>query len=368
MFDLDTGRRLRTPDGELRERSSVDGRRATALHPDPRHATRPDQRLTPSVEAFLRSPFVVGLAPLVAVEAGSTLWETGPCRWLAELLAEARAAGRPMGARAAVELWSLGSAVLSEAAETGAQVGCFSHLGLSPWRIGVLPGGRLTVFGYGLAMSDVAAWLDGDAALPHPDHLRCCPPERLLDVGEGEAADQWALAAMVAEVATGRPLLEGHDAAALAAALRIADVRDGARAIAPKALRDALDALWVLDPDRRPGCRELRSHVDRLRAADLPGPSLASFVGAAPTAPAEPLTLGLTTQLFDRGDLARAAADEADSAPGAHSADAEMVRPRGLRRLAPKEPSKDAPEVAVAEAATDSGTPLSPRALRRLGR
>ncbi len=298
---------------------------------------------------FLRRPFVVGLAPLVCTTPGESTWETGPCRWLAELLTTARSATTPMGTRAAAELWVLGASILREAAATGASVGCFAHGGLSPWRVGILPGGQVTLFGYGLPMADVSAWLEDPSARPDLDHLRLSPPERLLDLGEDEASDQWALAAVVAEVATGEPLVAAGSLMEI-----VTEIREGragtqwrGRERVPRAFRAAMDPMFALDPDRRPTGARLSLVLNTLLSAELPGPSLGSFVDAPPVQVAERVALELDTAAFSREALRVAAlAEDAESTP------TPVLEVRRLGRTL--EPGADAP--------------ISPRALRRLNR
>lgn len=182
---------------------------------------------------------------------------------------------------------------------------------------------------------------------PDVEHVRLCPPERPLDLGEGEVSDQWALATIVAEVASGEPAVPGSEVADLSLEIREGRARAGwrARDQVPRAMRAALDPMRALDPDRRPSGARLALVLQALLDASLPAPDPASFVVAAPVVTGERLATSLSTSAVSKADVRVAAPADEDPVPEAPE----------VRRL-------------VRESTGPAEPPILPRALRRLGR
>jgi hypothetical protein len=251
-----TGRQLREPTGQLVELVDAQGVVCLGIQFDPAWCGHPTLVKPVSlVRSFLEYPMVVGLVELLHGDAqtGRFVYPTGPILSVKELLRAHSDLGRPPGARAALELLYLAGQILTEGAATGGMQGCFSHGGLTPWRITVRDDAHVQVVGYGLPSLDVLAWRADPTALPHADSVRYAPPERLTGLPEDEAADTAALVAIGYELVTGQPLYPGHDVLEVARSVSISEAvpmlsRPNAL---PRDIAQVFARSVVFDPDSR---------------------------------------------------------------------------------------------------------------------
>ena len=136
---------------------------------------------------FLQCPLVLGLVELSHhhPEEGAFFYPTSSSWSIAEILRLHRQEGVCAGHRAGLELCYLAGLVLTEASESGALQGVYSHGDLSPWRIVVQGDGDVQIIGYGLPQADLLLQQSQPDHVVHPDALRYSPPERL----EGQPED-----------------------------------------------------------------------------------------------------------------------------------------------------------------------------------
>lgn len=319
-----TGRQLREPAATLVELEDEAGLRHTAIVFD--EAWRGHTALTHDVElvrSFLEYPMVVGLVELARadLERAVFAYPTGAVWTIRELLRIHQDLARPMGLRAALELAWLAGQVLTEAAENGGPQGCFSHSGLTPWRLALRTDGQLQVIGHGLPQVDVLARRADPARVIDPDSVRYAPPERLSGIAEDLSADTCALTLVAYEVATGRPLYPGHDLAAVEA---MAALSEGAALLSrssdlPRPVAQVFARALVFDPDarlsgrawvdeigelldRRPEGDALETIADRLRGMGRDGPRRGAKLLATDTSTFTPAQLRDTSAGPDAGE------------------------------------------------------------------
>ncbi|MBN2798464.1 MAG: hypothetical protein JXX28_04890 [Deltaproteobacteria bacterium] len=299
-----TLRRISGPVAELVEVVSDRGLKHFALvFP---HHLRARGELRSALQAglgFMERTGVDGLANLVFHDPteGLFIYPTGTVWSVAEVLGVCAADGRPAGARAGLELLYQAGQVLLEAASVGADEGVFSHGSLSPWRIFVRADGQVRVIGYGITQPELALYREDPAAVPGEDSLRFAPPERLEGNDEDFTSDLLALALIVFEMITGRPVYEGT----VADIERQASRGEGQRRLyqlrhlISTEVREVLSRCMKYDPDSRfqDGDDFVYSVKDLLTAPDLEGPSLMELMGrvadqvGASEAPAPPAPL-----------------------------------------------------------------------------
>jgi len=203
---ISTGRELKGPGSALVEMEDPAGLLHTAIVFDERHRTHPGLNLgVDLVRSFLDHPMVRGLVGLSHADraAGLFAYPTGSVWSLKEVLRKYGDLSQSLGVRAGVELAWLAGQILTEAAETGPTLGCYSHGSLDPWRISLRADGQVQIIGYGLPAVELAA---SDGAQLPPDAMRYTPPERLGGKSEELASDTYALALIAAEMMTGRPV------------------------------------------------------------------------------------------------------------------------------------------------------------------
>ncbi len=215
-----TGRQFREPAANLVELTDPENLKHTAIVFDEAYRGLPELGLDIElILSFLEHPMVVGLVELSHhdLAQGVFAYPTGPAWTLRELLRIHSDLSKVVGLRAGLELAWLGGQILTEAAETGPQQGCFSHGSLSPWRIALRPDGQVQIFGYGLPHAELAARRRDPSLILDADSIRYAPPERLGGQPEELSSDTYALVLLAYEAATGRALFEGHDTRALEA-------------------------------------------------------------------------------------------------------------------------------------------------------
>jgi hypothetical protein len=209
---LDTGRRWVGPTGDIVERQDPrTGERFLVLVLQEHYPRLPAVRSALDVgRGFLEQPLVDGVAPLR--EANS---ETGVCVYdardmlvLSAMLDELGPAQAP-GPRAAATLGTLATAILVEAAEAGELSGVFCHGDVSPWRILIGAGGEVGLLGYGIPEVEACRMRHTGADRPMVPSMAWAPPERLSGRPEDVRSDLFSLALVVAQVATGVPVLRG---------------------------------------------------------------------------------------------------------------------------------------------------------------
>ncbi len=278
-----TGRQNRDPSSVLMELESQDGFAHTAVVFEPMFRAHP--ALAKNVELvlpFLEFPMVAGVVDLSWYDIGRSIfvYPTGSVWTVNEILRSFHDRGKKVGARAALELATLGTEILVEAAATGGLQGCFSHGNINPWRVAVRDDGELVIFGYGLSQVEMSRRRENATFAIGPDSLRYCPPERLLGAAEDDAADTYALALVTYELITGKPLYASHDLAVLEQNVRLSE---GATLLArpppevSKPVAEILARALIYDPDTRLTGAELADELKKqIRGA--PGPSLAEVM------------------------------------------------------------------------------------------
>lgn len=279
-----TGRQFREPAANLVELVDPAGLKHTAIVFDEAYRGQPELGLDIElILSFLQHPMVAGLVELSHhdLAQGVFAYPTGPAWTLKELLRIHDDRSKIIGPRAGLELAWLGAQILTEAAATGPQQGCFSHGSLSPWRIALRPDGQVQIFGYGLPQAEIVAQRRDPGVILDADSIRYAPPERLEGQPEELSSDTYALALLTYEAATGRPLFEGHDVSALQASIaggEAAGLLSSAGLPGPivELLADAL----AFDPDTRLTGQPLIDGVGTLLAGQLDGPSLVEILEA----------------------------------------------------------------------------------------
>ncbi len=251
-----TGRQLREPTGQIVELVDAEGLVCVGIQFDPPWCGHPAlTRPVTLVRSFLEYPMVVGLVELAHAdpEGGRFVYPTGPVLTVKELMRAYSDLGLAPGPRAALELLYLAGQILEEGAATGAMQGCFSHGGLTPWRLTVRDDANVQVIGYGIPQVDVLGWREHPDRPPDADSVRYAPPERLSGHAEDEAADTAALVLIGYELVTGQPLYPGHDAAEVARSAAISEAvpmlsRPNAL---PRDIAQVFARSLVFDPDAR---------------------------------------------------------------------------------------------------------------------
>ena len=279
-----TGRQLKEPTGQLVELVDDEGLVYLGLQFDPIWAEHPVwQRQVSLVQSFLEYPMVVGLVELVRgdPEAGRFVYPTGPVLTVKEILRAHSDLGHTLGARATLELMYLAGQILTEGAATGGMQGCFSHTGLSPWRLTVRDDAHVQVIGYGLPQIDVLVWRGAPDRLPSADSVRYAPPERLSGHAEDEAADTASLVILGYELLTGQPLYAGHDPVEIARSAAISEAvpmlsRPNAL---PRDIAQVFARSLVFDPDSRLRGADWLAEIAGLLEAHSEGDGLDAAVG-----------------------------------------------------------------------------------------
>ncbi len=284
-----TGRQLKDPAGTLVELHNADDLKHTAIVSD--YSGHPDVALNIRlVLSFLQFPMVTGLVELSHhdIERGVFVYPTGPIWTLKELLRMHAERSQVMGVRASLELGLIGAQILMEAAATGPQQGCFSHGGLTPWRLAFRPDGHLQVFGYGLPPADLfQAKTEPEISLS-PDAIRYAPPERLAGEPEQLTSDTYTLALLVHEVATGKPLYMGQEPAALRDKVLAGEASDAVRrSKLPRGVTSLLAEVLAPDPDQRPSAEAFIEGMEDALSKGVKGASLEQLLQT---------TLGIRTQ------------------------------------------------------------------------
>jgi hypothetical protein len=251
-----TGRQLREPTGQLVELVDAEGLVCLGVEFDaPWRGDPALSRAVSLVRSFLEYPMVVGLVELAHadLEAGRFVYPTGSVLTVKELVRAHSDLGHVLGPRAALELMYLAGQIVREAAATGAMQGCFSHGGLTPWRITVRDDANVQVIGHGLPQVDLLAWRSQPDRVPDVESIRYAPPERLSGHAEDEAADTAALTILGYELVTGAPLYPGHDPVEVA---RSAAISEAVPMLSrpnslPRDLAQVFARSLVFDPDSR---------------------------------------------------------------------------------------------------------------------
>lgn len=324
-----TGRQFREPAATLHEAEDAHGFLHTVVVFDAAYRGHPAiSRDVELVSSFLQYPMVVGLVEMSGHDpvGARFAYPTGTFWTLKELMRICADRSVTIGLRAALELSLLVGQILIEAAENGASQGCFSHSGLTPWRIGIRPDGEVVVFGYGLPQVDVLCHHADPAFAISADSLRYAPPERLAGTAEDLAADTAALTTIAYELITGQPLYPGHDVDQIAKAVSMAEAtttlsKGGAL---PRPIAEMFGQSLVFDPDTRLTGANWLSEIAALHARHRgEGDSLATvatrLAGARTESPRRPAKLvSGATAMFTPEQLREASAlrDEEDDAKG----------------------------------------------------
>jgi hypothetical protein len=274
-----TGRQFREPTGTAVELVDAEGLICTGLAFDaPWHGHAALTRPISLVRSFLEYPMVVGLVELTHVDLDHArfTYPTGTVYSLKEVMRIHGDLGLPVGPRAALELAWLAGHVLVEGAQNGGVQGCFSHGGLTPWRIALRADANLQILGYGIPQVDVLAWRSNPERVPHADSVRYAPPERLTGIPEDDAADTAALTIIAYEVMTGKPLYGGHDPAEI---VRSASISEAVPMLSrpnelPRDIAQVFARSLVFDPDSRLRGEDWLAEIGSLLEAHPEGDSL----------------------------------------------------------------------------------------------
>jgi hypothetical protein len=281
-----TGKQYREPAATLHEAEGSSGLKHTIVAFDAAYRGHP--AISSGVElisSFLEYPMVVGLVEMSHHDLadGRFAYPTGPFWTLHELIRIHADLSRPLGLRAGLELAWLVGQILVEAAENGAVQGCFSHGGLTPWRIGLRTEGEVIVLGHGLPQVDVLCHQADPSFAVSPDSLRYAPPERLAGQPEDVAADTAALTMIAYEAITGQPLYAGHEVEHLSRAVSMAE---GASILSrpnelPKDVAKMFAQSLIFDPYTRLGGGAWVDAVAELHERHQDGDSLAAVAERA---------------------------------------------------------------------------------------
>ena len=268
---IPTGRTVDDPLGQLVELKDAEGQVHTALAMEG-PASRTTAKSVELVLSFLEYPMVTGLAELShhALEHGVFIYPTGSSLTMLELQRRHAEVAKVMGLKAALELGKIAADILADAVDVGEAQACFSHGDLSPRRVLVGRDGRVLILGYGLPPPAMVLDLDDPVSLPG-DVLRYSPPERLEGHAEDGLSDVYSLAAIVFEVATGRPLFPGHDGKVVRDRIVAGD---GPRAVRgaglPRTVADLLARALSMAPSARPRAREFSHSMHELLDSSRP--------------------------------------------------------------------------------------------------
>lgn len=208
---IPSGRTVQGPSADLVELHHG-GHVWTALvhHPPFRRPGLVEQVLTDARD-YLEDPAVEGVVELDGwdPEGHRLIYPTQRVWSMAELLAGARAAGRPLGLRVGLELAYVGGLVLQEGAEAGEERGAPLHGDVSPWRLVCDEEGSLHLVGWGIPPLELYA-ADDDSTLVVPgDVFRYCAPERVTGSDEDLSTDLFSLGLVVVEAIVGQPVYSG---------------------------------------------------------------------------------------------------------------------------------------------------------------
>ncbi len=234
---------------------------------------------------FVSSPGVTGVAPLVACDRPTArfVYPAPEGVSLAQVLAGTRGSSPgPAGLRAAFDLIVAVAPLLDAAAQAGRAAGVRNHGALSPWRIVLRTDGAPSLIGYGLPPVHVLAWLDEETDQVDTRALATTPPERIEDNEEDVRADLYALALVAAELAIGRPVLQGTPVALVDTILGGGVSAAIGRALmgsAPRAVTALSRAVAMGPDDRYPSGAAFADAVQGL-VSGTPGPTLTKFLGA----------------------------------------------------------------------------------------
>jgi len=353
-----TGRTVDGPTADLVELTSAEGPLTTAIVLNERY--RSLERLQRAItlgEGFMCFPMVTGLVEMTRYDrdAGALCYATGASRSIAEILKSHRDAGKMVGKRAAAELCYLAGMVLTEAAETGASQGVFSHGDLNPWRVLVRADGEVQLIGYGLPSPEVLLHHAGEASETLADTWRYAPPERVAGTAEDVHADLLSLALIATEMITGEPLLNGSDdkiRADLSGGQLSSALAKHARALG-KDLAEALAYAVNFDPrNRYDSGEDFVAAMERIVEAAPPGDSLAQAAAKVPSR--------------QRGKTLRAVEEPTAPARGTGRA----IRPRGRRAVeaaieAAAERGDESRWTKPSRQPSETPEPATPRARRR---
>lgn len=377
-----TGKQFREPAASLQEYEDERGLKHTVVAFD--EAYRGHHALTRGVElvrSFLGYPMVVGLVELSHADTVNArfAYPTGPQWTLKELLRTYSDLSLKMGLRAALEVAWLVGQILVEAAENGAPQGCFSHGGLTPWRIALRPEGDLIVFGHGLAQVEVLAHRADPAVAITADSVRYAPPERLAGLPEDLSSDLAALSAIVFEIATGQPLYAGHDVAEVSRAIGLAEAagmlsRPNDKLPAP--VSQLLARALLFDPDSRMPATAWLDEIGGLYQRYTDGESLQDAVarvrGSAPSGPPRRAArfIGTQTSYYTPEQLAAVAASEEASSttsamPAPEKVETRWSRPARRRADPAPEAEADAPPEPGPREAPAAAAPTEETSTRR---
>lgn len=337
-----TGRTLREPTGQLVELVDDEDIVCLAIEYDPPwRGWPPLQRAVSLVRSFLEYPMVVGLVELQHADPdrGRFVYPTGSVLTVKELLRTHSDLGHVLGPRAALELMYLAGQILREAAATGAMQGCFSHGGVTPWRITVRDDANVQVVGHGLPLLDVLAWRDEPERLPDADSIRYSPPERLSGIAEDEAADTASLTILGYEMLTGRPLYPGHDLPEL---LRSASISEAVPMLSrpndlPRDIAQVFARALVFDPDSRLRGEAWLHAIAELLDAHRDGDGLEAAVARVRGSAVEgtrraKIRQTTETSSYPASELARLAAEEPETPGGAEDRPARWQKVDRSRR------------------------------------
>lgn len=283
-----TGKQYREPAATLHEAESPSGLKHTIVAFDAAYRGHP--AISGGVElisSFLEHPMVIGLVEMSHRDPaeGRFAYPTGPFWTLHELIRIHADLSRPLGLRAGLELAYLVGQIVVEAAENGAVQGCFSHGGLTPWRIGLRAEGEVIVLGHGLPQVDVLCHQVDPSFAVSPDSLRYAPPERLAGQPEDVAADTAALTMIAYEAITGQPLYAGHEVEHLSRAVSMAE---GASILSrpnelPRDVAKMFAQALIFDPDTRLGGAAWVDAIADLHQRHQEGDPLAAIAARAAT-------------------------------------------------------------------------------------
>ncbi len=314
-----TGRRFSAPTGELVEYVDDEHARYIAIVLHERYRGLESVRAALEYgRSFLDDPMVFGVCGLeeVDLQEGRFLYRTDEAWSLAELLAGARNAKRPLGVRAAAELAWYGGMVLAEAGESGEMQGVFCHFDVSPWRLLVRPEGDLMVIGYGLPEVEQLRMKRTGDHTPLGHVFSYAPPERSGGRPEDARSDLYSLALCVAEVVKGAPIYDGTPAErflasrAGAARERVAAWKPGT---APKRVCELLFEMLAIDPNARPDLptwcaawEEVAGSASGEGLLTAAGTYAARAAGLSASKAAKPLRSVEPTSLHDLSELRKA--------------------------------------------------------------
>jgi hypothetical protein len=229
---------------------------------------------------WMERPEVTGVARLShhAPEQSAFVYATGTCFTVAEIVKIYAEEESGAGVKAGLELCYLVGEALSDAVESGAELGVYSHGNINPWTLAIKPDGQPVILAFGLPQVELKVWLEDARRIPKEDSFRYAPPERLEGSNEDVASDLFALSLVALELMVGRPVYDGllddirQQAARGEGMRRLYQWREKL----PSNVREVLGRALKPDPDtryRRPLDFVYAVH-DLLGSIDVEGPSL----------------------------------------------------------------------------------------------